>query len=237
MQRFFVDCSLMNIKKLVLSEEIGHQCKHVLRYQNDQSIILNDYFNHQAQAHLKFEDTQTIAIIDYVEEIIEEDIQITLIQALIKKDKWEFVLQKATELGVYQIIPLVVSRNVVKWNEKDIDSKLKRDQKIIQEAAEQSQRMSVPCLHKPIGIQECGTFLSQGNFVAYENEKGTQLKDCLGHKQSYSIVIGPEGGFTEAEIASLNLIGFKSVGLGKRILRAETAAIVSITIIETVCGS
>lgn len=234
MQRFFIDEKLIEKSTLKLSKDIEHQCKHVLRYKNNQIIELIDAYQSKACVKCEFKEEGLFVNIDKVEHVEEDGVKITLIQALIKKDKWEFVLQKATELGVFQIIPLNVSRNVVKWEQKEIESKLKRDQKIIQEAAEQCERTSCPKLYAPINIKELDLFKSELNFVAYEDETQSQLKHCLESKQTVSIVVGPEGGFTMDEIGQLNQMGFKSVSLGKRILRAETASLVCINTIQNI---
>ncbi len=233
MQRFFIEEKLEQQSFIKLNREIEHQCKNVLRYKDDELIELLDDQHHLALASLKFTDEGLMASIKEIKTVVVNDLKITLIQALIKKDKWEFVLQKATELGVYQIVPLILKRNVVKWEAKEIPSKLKRDQKIIQEAAEQCERLTCPKILAPIRIQDIEQVMSEQNFVAYEDETQVTLKHCLETKQSYSIVIGPEGGFTEDEINQLNEIGFKSVSLGPRILRAETAALVGINTIQT----
>ncbi len=234
MQRFFIDQTLSEYAKLQLSNEIEHQCKRVMRYQSNQLVELVDPHKTLAIASLHFEDEGLFARVEEIIDVQESGLKIVLIQALIKRDKWELALQKATELGVSEIIPLITKRNVVKWSEKDIAHKLERDNKIIKEAAEQSERLSIPLLHEPKKISELVEYMQEMNFVAYENEDKTQLKHSLDAKQSFSVVIGPEGGFTEEEIKELNELGFKSVGLGPRILRAETASLVAINTIQNI---
>lgn len=232
MQRFFIDSQILLNETLQLSNEIAFQCRHVLRYKDQQLIQLIDPTKVIGTARLSFFEKDVFAQIESIELIEETDIQITLIQALIKKDKWEFVLQKSTECGVYQVVPLILQRNVVKWADKEISSKLIRDQKILKEAAEQSERVSIPRLHAPIKIKDLIHFKSDMNFVAYEDENQNQLKHALKPMKSFSIIIGPEGGFSVDEIKAINDLGFKSVGLGPRILRAETASIIAINTIQ-----
>lgn len=234
MQRFFIETDIKLNNLIKLSTEIEHQCKRVLRYQDTQEVELVDLQQNCAIASLQFKEDGLYAQIEKILDFKESGIKIVLIQALIKKDKWEIVLQKATELGVSEIVPLITSRNVVKWTEKDKSHKLVRDAKIIKEAAEQCERLSIPKLYPPVKISELENHLQEANFVAYENEDKVQLKHSLVPQQSYSIVVGPEGGFTNEEIHSLNELGFKSVGLGPRILRAETASIVAINTIQNI---
>lgn len=235
MQRFFVSESLNDKLSIVLPDSIKHQCERVLRYQEGQIIMLVDHSNGEAEASIHIEkDVWSARILKY--RIIEPNsIQITLIQALIRKEKWEYVLQKATELGVTRIVPLVCSRNVVKWESGELDHKLSRYRKIIQEAAEQSHRTSLPQLKEPISIDELEHYKSDLNFVAYENEKTRALKHSLSSCSSVSLVIGPEGGLSAEEHAKIESFGFESVHLGSRILRAETAGLVGITVIQTLC--
>ncbi len=234
MQRFFIDSEIHLNSLIKLSAEIEHQCKRVLRYQEDQEVELVDLLQNCVIASLHFKEDGLYAQIEKILDIKESGIKIVLIQALIKKDKWEFVLQKATELGVSEIVPLMTHRTVVKWTEKELNHKLNRDGKIIKEAAEQSERLSIPKLYPPVKISDLKDYLQDANFVAYENENKVQLKHSLSPQKSYSVVIGPEGGFTHEEIHSLNDLGFKSVGLGPRILRAETASLVAINTIQNI---
>ena len=165
---------------------------------------------------------------------IERDI--TLFYALAKGDKIDLVVQKATELGVKRIVLLATERCVVKWEDKEIEKKLSRFNKIIKEASEQSHRLIVP---KICGVYSMNNlpkeYLCDNNLFAYEKEAGqtSSFHYVLNHsKGSVSILVGPEGGFSpnEAEIA-IEKYGFTPVSLGKRILRSETAAIYALSVI------
>jgi len=137
-------------------------------------------------------------------------------------------------MWVDTIIPLILERNVVKWTQDE--SKLVRWQKIVQEAAEQSKRNTIPKVLTPIDLNEIDQFKSSLNLFAYEKEDQLLLKNALSTEDSISIVIGCEGGFTSNEYNSLINKGFISVSLGSRIYRAETATIVALTVIDTVLG-
>lgn len=235
MQRFFVLESLSDKSNIILPDSIKHQCERVLRYQEGQLIILVDEFKGEAEASIHIEKGVWSANILSYRVVEDSSVQITLIQALIRKEKWEYVLQKATELGVTRIVPLICSRNVVKWDNSELDHKLNRYRKILQEAAEQSHRTSVPVLEAPISIDELNRFKSELNFVAYENEKTHALKHVLTSCSTISLLIGPEGGLSSEEHAKIESFGYQSVHLGSRILRAETAGLVGITVIQTLC--
>ena len=235
MQRFFVSESLENKNSFVLPEAIKHQCKVVLRYKEGQAIVLVDPYRGEAQAKLHIEqDLWTAHLTSYT--LVEDtDVEITLIQAMIRKEKWEYVLQKATELGVSRIVPLISSRSIVKWDLDDAQHKMARYRKILQEAAEQSHQARLPILESPISLNDVIRYTSDVNVVAYENEDTLALKHYLKPCRSISVLIGPEGGISSDEHVKLREMGFTSVHLGPRILRSETAGLVAITIIQTLC--
>ncbi len=157
----------------------------------------------------------------------EPTVAITLFIALPKSDKMEYVIQKCVELGVTQIIPFSSSRCVVKLTDKDKVKKTERWQKIAESAAKQSGRGIIPKVSLPISWRElcarAGEF--DLSLFCYECEEENSLKAELSKKEfkNVCIVVGPEGGFDKAEAEEAERCGFKSVSLGKRILRCETA--------------
>ncbi len=161
---------------------------------------------------------------------------ITLFYVLSKGDKNDFVIQKATELGVKRIVLLTSSRSVIKMNQEDFDRKKIRYERIIKEASEQSKRNVVPEIIGLYSINDIpSSLLCDDNYVAYEKEDGKtsflyeELKKITN--ESLSVLIGSEGGLSEEEVECLIKQGFKSISLGKRILRTETAAIYALSIL------
>jgi len=226
MQQFFVLESIEQNKVIKLNRDIAYQCIHVLRYQNGKAIKCVDQNGNVGLCSIRIENEDVFASVDQVLVIDSEmQIKVTLIQAPMRKERWEFLLQKATELGVYRIIPIELKRNVVKWEKNESKNKMERYQKIMQEAAEQSKRNYVPKLEPIIKLNEIDIYKSDVNLVAYENEKDKPMRDYIEANQSVTIICGPEGGFDEREIEYLIKHGFVSVSLGKRILRAETAGL------------
>lgn len=226
MQQFFIDQSIELNQEIKLNAEIAYQCIHVLRYQNDKLIRCVDPTGVLALCRVRIDNETLFANpIEILEPISEMKCKVTLIQALIRKERWEFILQKATELGVYRIIPIELKRNVVHWDKNEASRKVERYQKIMVEAAEQSKRVYVPKLEPLIKLNEISKYKSEINFVAYENENKTHLRKHIKNQSSVTIICGPEGGFDESEVNYLIEQGFISVSLGNRILRAETAGI------------
>ena len=161
---------------------------------------------------------------------------VILAASLLKGDKIDFVLQKACELGVDEVILLTTSRTIVKIKNHQNDLKLGRYQKILKEAAQQSKRIRIPYMNKIIDFSRIDEIEADYKFIAYEEKKGdvsTFNKKLANVKPNKKIVvvIGPEGGFTEAEIQYAKNNGFTPIGLGSRILRAETAAMYALSVI------
>ena len=180
---------------------------------------------------------------DYVKaEVIEENyhntnlpIKIHLFQGLPKSDKMELIIQKAVELGVEEITPVEMNRCVVKVEEKKKKSKKERWQSIAESAAKQSKRVVIPKVNDIISYKQ---FLEKSEelsvlLVPYENKEGMKAtKEALNEIKTgdtVGIIIGPEGGFDEKEIDLVTEKNGKTISLGSRILRTETAAIASVT--------
>ena len=158
---------------------------------------------------------------------------ITLFQGIPKFDKMELIIQKNTEVGVKKIVPVLMERTVVKLDEKTINKKIERWQKISEVAAKQSMRDIIPEVENVIKLKDIEKQNYDIVLVAYENEDKNMLKSELiklknekMNKYNIAIVIGPEGGIAEKEIEILKNMGAVFVSLGKRILRTETAGIV-----------
>lgn len=162
--------------------------------------------------------------------------KVILVASLIKGEHMDLVLQKATELGVSEIVLLETERTIVKIKD---ESKLNRFRKILKEASEQSKRLVIPTLEKVISINELKEINADVKLLAFEGEKGTsksfvnQIQNVKPN-ESIAVVIGPEGGFSEKEVAKMNELGYTSVGLGKRILRAETASFYTLSVIGSI---
>ena len=163
----------------------------------------------------------------------ESNVHITLFQGIPKFEKMELIIQKNTEVGVNNIVPVIMERTVVKLDEKVASKKLDRWQKIAEIAAKQSMRDIIPDVKSIIKTKEIDVDRYDVVLVAYENEEHNMLKAELKklesqNKQEYNIaiVIGPEGGISEKEIELLDEKNVKFVSLGKRILRTETAGLV-----------
>ena len=177
-----------------------------------------------------------IAVKREIKENNELRCHVVLVAALLKGDHMDMVVQKATELGVEEVVFLSSERTIVKIKTSDQENKFERFRRIAKEAAEQSKRSFIPYIHRIIKIDGLKDIKANLKLIAYEGMQGTadnlaKKVSALKDGQRVAIVIGPEGGFTPEEINTANYYGFKKVGLGKRILRAETASMYALSVI------
>ena len=182
------------------------------------------------------EDSIQCHIIKQLDTNSEANIKVSIFQGLPKADKMEWVIQKAVELGVYDITPIEMKRCVVKLTDKDKIKKLQRWQKIAVSASKQSKRDKIPTIEQKVKLKEVVQKIGDYDvfLIAYEEETANSLKQELQKmeaKETYKIgiLVGPEGGLEEKEVMELKEKGAKVVSLGKRILRTETAPIAMVS--------
>lgn len=236
MQRYFIKDTQIHDGIIEMDEVMHKHMSKVMRKKPGEQVICTDEEGHFHLATIA--DLTKGILID--EKIITEDneldVDVTLIYGLPKGDKFEFVLQKATELGVHRVVPFLCERSLIKMDEQRFNKKKERYVRIMQEAGEQSHRNFVPQITAPIHIDQMKDYLSEVNVVAYEEsakqgERSSFSQALASLTQSITIVTGPEGGFSEQEIARMNDMGFTCVGLGSRILRSETAPLYMLSVI------
>ncbi len=163
---------------------------------------------------------------------------VVLIASLLKGDKMDLVLQKATELGAEEIVLLQSERSIAKIRNLDRDFKLERFNRIVKEAAEQSKRTRLPLLYRVIKFNELPEVEADIKLMAYEGEQGSSASFLNALKeikpgQRIAILIGPEGGFSFDEVSEAKDYGYKTVSLGRRILRAETASFYALSVLAS----
>lgn len=237
MQQYFIQANIELNELVSFNDEQSHHLKTVLKMKEESTIRLVDERQFAYFAKLRYLDGKAVALpFQLSDEVKEMQCSITLIQGMIKGEKWDWLLMKASELGVHTIVPLLSARTVVKSNEDKLDKKLARWNKITLEACEQSKRNHCVEVTPPVSLSKLSQYMQQANFVAYENADtvSSELKVLLKQSQTIAIVIGPEGGFEDQEIEQLEAMGFKRCSLGSRILRAETAALFALSVIQTI---
>jgi 16S rRNA (uracil1498-N3)-methyltransferase len=215
--------------KFKLSKEDNHHIIDVLRMSMG-DLVYVIYGGKRYKCQLVMQKSELELQQLEVEELKTElPVKIKLVYGLPRLEKFELVLQKAVELGVSSVIPFISEFSIVKLEPDRIDSKMLRWNKIIKEASEQSHRSKLMEVSAPIKINDLRVNLSEVNILADENKSsnGTSslIKLLKSNYKSITILVGPEGGFSPSELKIFSNLGFKSVSLGKRILRSETAAI------------
>lgn len=243
MPKFFVtDKAIHNHEIEIVGKDVNH-IKNVLRKKiGEELIICNEdtFIDYLCEIAKLEEDTIRCNILKKLDTNAESDIKVTIFQGLPKADKMEFIIQKAVELGVYNITPVEMKRCVVRLTDKDKTKKIQRWQKIAEVASKQSGRNRIPKINGVISVKNICNLCTEYDIVivAYEKEKENKLRDELEKLKSNSIenlkiaiLIGPEGGIDETEINLLKENGAKIVTLGNRILRTETVALNVLSII------
>ena len=236
MSKFFVKPEQIKNDNIIIDGDDVNHILNVLRMKKDDEIqVCNQVTGENYKARIMQYSKNEIEckIEEKIGKSTESNVHITLFQGIPKFEKMELIIQKNTEVGVNNIVPVIMERTVVKLDEKVASKKLDRWQKIAEIAAKQSMRDIIPDVKSIIKTKEIDVDRYDVVLVAYENEEHNMLKAELKklesqNKQEYNIaiVIGPEGGISEKEIELLNEKNVKFVSLGKRILRTETAGLV-----------
>ncbi|MBP1529376.1 MAG: 16S rRNA (uracil(1498)-N(3))-methyltransferase [Erysipelotrichaceae bacterium] len=227
MQQYFVSETLSTGDEINLDKDILYHLVKVLRKDSTYTFRIVDQNGSIFHASLSGKDTCLIK--EKLDEDNELSCDITCILSLIKSDKLELCIQKLVELGVRRIVLYNARRSVMKIKD---EKKLQRLSKIALEAAEQSHRNIVPQVLMPISIKQMKDYMSEKNYICYESERN--IAD-IPSSSSITYIIGPEGGFEDKEYEQICALGFESISLGKRILRAETAALYMTSVIVSKC--
>lgn len=237
MQRYFISPEQIKNDKIVILGDDVHHIKNVMRFRLGAKILCADGSDHEYIAEFeKFEDDHIFCQIIETRPVQgESHTHVTIAQSLPKGDKLELILQKGTELGAYRFLPFSSERTVVKLDQRKIEKKVERWQKIVKEAAEQSHRGSIPLVETPVSWKQLMREVESSSasvWIAYE-KGGTPLAEALAETNNPEIIvmIGPEGGFSEQEVEEAKLAGAIPISLGHRILRTETASLLALSCI------
>lgn len=236
MPKFFVNNNQIKENRITITGEDVNHIINVLRMKKDDVIEICDLNNgiNYLSSILEYNKENVICeIIEELENNNEPNIDITLFQGVPKFDKMELIIQKNTEIGIKEIVPVNMTRCIAKVKD---NKKIERWNKIAAIAAKQSMRNVIPIVKQPMNFEEMCKILNEFNyiFLAYEKEEINTLKQELkkidkNKKEKYKIgiIIGPEGGITNQEIEKLTKCNnVRTITLGKRILRTETAGLV-----------
>lgn len=234
---FFIPPAAFSEALITLPEPVARQIAQVLRLQSGDKVILLDGLGKALAARLMTVEKNRVTARPEAEAELPAELPVPLhlIVAMTQRDKFEFILQKATEMGVSSIMPVITQRSLVQRVGQD-GGKSQRRQQIIQEAAEQSHRLRLPLLYDP---QPFGQALARatgpGLCLLCHESAGMPMAPLVSAArhacgEGILLAIGPEGGFSDEEATQAVASGFHAVSLGKRVLRMETAVIAALAI-------
>lgn len=219
--RFFVEGILENADEVLLTDrDVIHQMITVLRLSVGDPVVLLDgsgiEFHGVIKEHIK---KNLLIAKEKIKKISKTtDVSVHLFASLIKKDKFEWVLQKATELGVTRITPIITDRT------EKLSIPMDRADKIVREAAEQCGRADIPFLDEPILLKEALRFCETTPIVLHMHAERINVPQ-LRETKNIAVFIGPEGGFSDRDLNQFRNAKAQVVSLGEQVLRAETASV------------
>jgi 16S rRNA (uracil1498-N3)-methyltransferase len=241
MQRYFVAPEELGADRVRITGDDAHHLTRVLRAEPGLEIICSNGLNREVLARVSAVDRSLVEaeIIRELPMEAEAGVEVWIAQSLPKGDKLETVIQKCTELGADRFVPFVSERTVVQYDDKKEGKRLERWRKIAKEAAEQAHRNRIPDMGQPLSWKQMLKLLPEADLalICYEKESGLSFRPLLaeqrakpqdGRRTRILVLVGPEGGLSEKEVAEAVAVGGHSVSLGRRILRTETAAMAAL---------
>ena len=233
MHHFFVLPQAVEGDKVTITGPDVNHIRNALRMRQGESLLISDGEGNDYHCRISLIESGLVeARVIERRESRELPVRLYLFQGLPKSDKMELIIQKAVELGAYEIIPVITKNAVVKLDAKKERSRLERWQAISESAAKQSGRSKIPKVEKVMLLKEALEMAEGLNriLIPYENQSGIDtmrkaLEETGEDTRSIAVFIGPEGGFDESEILLAKEQGAVPVSLGRRILRTETAGL------------
>lgn len=241
MHRFFVEPENLNDGMARISGSDARHLRTVMRLGIGDEVCLIDGKGSEYTAKIEVCDNGDVVarVLDFRECVCEPEVKLTLLQAVPKGDKMDFIVQKCTELGTSKIVPCITQRCVTKLDGKKAADRVTRWQRIALEAAKQCGRGTVPTVESVIPFEDAVHNIGEKKdslfLMPWELEKSLRLRDVLQERRegicSMTFAIGPEGGFAVDEVDVARENGALTVGLGSRILRTETAGMAVCTMV------
>lgn len=236
--RIFIDLPLREKAEFLLNKEITHRLQNVLRLRHGAPLIV---FNGQGgEYEAKFltieKHAARVVVHRFLKVSRESTLKMHLVQGIPRAEKMDYILQKSVELGVASIAPVITEYSPIRLDPSDARHKRKRWQDLVIAAAEQCGRNQLPTLYPPKPLDEwLGESREDTPTLLLHPGGNTKLKE-LPTLSEVTLLVGPEGGFSEAEVSTSCNHGFYRVDLGPRILRTETASIVAFAALLALWG-
>lgn len=240
LKRLFIDDRLLPGSELRLDDEASRYLVRVLRLKSGDTV--NVFNGEDGEWTATIERVQkhraTLVVHDEVSCDAESPLHIHLVQGISRGERMDFVVQKATELGVWRISPVLTDHGVVRFDDKRAARRCKHWRRVAESACEQSGRIRPPVVDEPLPLRQWfGSALERGGGgVILRPGAERRLAELSGPRSELCLLIGPEGGFSEREYEDAEAAGFDAATIGPRILRTETAAIAAIAIAQSRWG-
>lgn len=236
--RIFVDQALEMDQCLTLTAESAHYLRSVLRIKTGAELILFNGLGGEYRGQVRdvARDHVDIQVQQFHPVDRESPILVHLGLAISRGERMDYAIQKAVELGVQHLTPLLSQRCVVRLDEKKQRQRLQHWEGVVQHACEQSGRTQLPQMHPVQSLDDWVANQSSAVRLVLDPLAKLRLTDIEPTSESIALLIGPEGGLDEAEIDLAKFSGFKAIRLGPRVLRTETAAVVGLTALQCLWG-
>ena len=236
--RFYVQMPMKEGDLITLPAEVSHHLVTVLRKGNGEQIQLfnGDQNEYTAVIETISKKQAQVSIQSVKCCLTESPLKIILAQGLSKGQKMDFTLQKAVELGVHQVVPIINERSSIKLKSDKIESKLNHWNRVIISAAEQSGRCIIPQLLEPMSLEDWVVNDNSDLKIVLAPTSSKSINQLCQPESTVSLLIGSEGGLTDQEIDMAVSTGYESVKLGPRIFRTETAALVAMGVLQSLWG-
>jgi 16S rRNA (uracil1498-N3)-methyltransferase len=233
MELYYTDKKNIFSTYLRITGTEAHHITRVMRHKQGDMLYVTDGEGNEFQTMLKSFENKSVdaSIINRTRKARETKTNVTLAQSIIKGNHMDFIIEKATELGVQEIIPVITERTIARVSVNKID----RYQKLILAAMKSSTRTRLPYITKPVSFEKLLETTASYDLalLAWEDEKHNRLSNVLSNDflNKVLLIIGPEGGFTEKEVTKAKAYGVKCFTMGPRRLRAETAAVSALSLL------
>jgi len=237
--RVHVPPPLVQGSKVTLPDSVAYHLTKVLRMRAGALVIVFDGVGNEHYAEILALDSKQVTI--RIEEAIrgetESPLQITLVQGVSRAERMDWTLQKATELGVHAIAPVITTRSVVRLDDRQASKNLEHWQAVVVSACEQSGRRVIPVVHPPMRLHDYFAKSNPDNLrLVLDPEATITITSQPRPLKDVELLIGPEGGLDDDELQSAIASGFTPVKLGPRILRTETASVVALSVMQALWG-
>lgn len=241
-RRFYASPDQITAACVKLSADEAHHLVRVLRLQTGDEVFVFDGIENEYRCRLVSAkgNRAELEIIERLADTVESPLRVTLAQAVAKGEKFDLIVQKATELGVSRIAPLLTEKTDVKLNGEQAEKRVERWRRISLESLKQSGRRRLVDIRPPATIAQFIDENSGSNSLLVFSERGgVTLREALSTRSAHrpiAALVGPEGGWSDTELLLLEQRGAKAVTLGPRVLRTETAGIVALALLQHALG-